>query len=380
MIMCELTSLFGDHAEINASLVMTARAAFPDDPVCFIATRRQCEAVGNELTHYGVSHVFFEELPDRPASSRTQLIRTVRTVFRACRKHHCKRILIGGFDRRYHDIFSLFMPRWFRGRCYGLVHHQGVYLLPGKNSSRLRALKSRLTSLLWSDRIRVLVLGPSVADYLSAHSRYPDVRIGWVYHPYFYGDGGDKQPLDSGNIQFAFLGRTAREKGFDIFYRIASEIMDKPGSANCRFTLIGGMHWQPDGYTENGPVVRVKQEKWRLAREDLVSELRKASYLVMPYDRTNYGKTNVSGTLYDSIKYLKPIIALNNPELAHFFGKFGDLGYLCETADEMKEVIIDITETPPSERYSKQQECLLEARNFLHHDKQKNVFRALWEE
>lgn len=80
--MCELASLFSDHAEINAAIINTARAAFPDDPVYFIATHKQCEAVNEVLSRYEINKVFYEELPDNPTSSRVQLIRTVRFVFR----------------------------------------------------------------------------------------------------------------------------------------------------------------------------------------------------------------------------------------------------------------------------------------------------------
>jgi len=113
--------------------------------------------------------------------------------------------------------------------------------------------------------------------------------------------------------------------------------------------------------------------------EELVSELQHASYLIMPYDKGSYGKTLISGTFYDAIKYLKPIIALNTNDFRYFFDRFGDLGYLCESVDEMKQVILDIMDDPPLKRYSEQQQCLLDLRNFLHHDKQKDAFRALWE-
>jgi glycosyltransferase involved in cell wall biosynthesis len=376
--MCELTSLFGDHSEINAAIIATARAAFPEDPVYFIATHKHCKAVDKELTRHGVSKIFYEELPDNPTSSGIRLICTVRSVFRSCRKHGCTRILIGGFNRRYHNMFSFFMPRWFSGGCYGLVHHQGVYLLSTKGESILQMLKMRVTSLLWSNRIKVLVLGPTVADYLVKHSAYPNAKIEWIYHPYFYNDGGKKQALEKKNIQFVFLGRTAKDKGFDIFCRIANEISNTTKTENCRFVLIGGLSWKPIEYFDNGPVVRVKKEKWRLTREDLVSELQKASYLIMPYDRANFGRTNVSGTFFDAVKYLKPIIALSNPELSLFFEKFGDLGYLCESTDEMRQLIGDITENPPSARYSEQQACLLKAREFFHHTNRKDAFRKLW--
>ena len=143
--------------------------------------------------------------------------------------------------------------------------------------------------------------------------------------------------------------------------------------------MIGGLQWRPDEFSDDGPVIRVKQERWRLTREDLVSELQKTSYLIMPYDKTKFGKTNVSGTFFDAVKYLKPIIAINNSELSHYFEKFGDIGYLCESTDEMKQIILDIANNPPSRRYTEQQSCLLEARKFFHCDNQKDAFRKLWE-
>ena len=269
MIICELTSFFGAHTEINASLVALARAAFPEQPVCFIAARTHLEAVEKELARYGVDGVVFETLPDNPTRGRLQLIRTIRSIFRACRAHRCQRILVGGFDRRFHNVFSLLMPRWFKGCCYGLVHHQGTYLLDRTDGGARHGLKARLTTLLWSKRVRVMVLGPTVADYLTRHSAYPAVKIGWVYHPYFYADGSGPHPLQQGTIDFAFLGRTGKDKGFDVFCRLADRVSGDPDAGNCRFILIGPLHWKPVEFSDHGPVLRIKKEKWRLDREEL---------------------------------------------------------------------------------------------------------------
>jgi hypothetical protein len=37
MIMFELTSIFGDHSEINVAIIMTARATLPKEPVYHVA-------------------------------------------------------------------------------------------------------------------------------------------------------------------------------------------------------------------------------------------------------------------------------------------------------------------------------------------------------
>jgi hypothetical protein len=46
-----------------------------------------------------------------------------------------------------------------------------------------------------------------------------------------------------------------------------------------------------------------------------------------------------SGSLLEALAHLKPVIALHNPYFDYVFSKMGDIGYLCDTIDEMAAVI-----------------------------------------
>jgi glycosyltransferase involved in cell wall biosynthesis len=205
------------------------------------------------------------------------------------------------------------------------------------------------------------------------------MKIKWIYHPYLFDDHTEKQSLNEKAINFVFLGRTSKGKGFDVFCRLANNISQIYPAPDVTFTLVGRPRWLPKEYSETGPV-RIVSSAVRMTRDEMATHLRTASYLVMPYMTTVYGKMKTTGIFLDTVKYLKPIIALKSDDLAHYFEKFGELGFLCESVEEMKQVLLDIIQNPPLKEYSEQQARLLKAREFLNHEHQKDAFKALWQD
>jgi hypothetical protein len=93
-----------------------------------------------------------------------------------------------------------------------------------------------------------------------------------------------------------------------------------------------------------------------------------------------YGKMKTTGIFLDTVQYLKPIIALKSNDLAHYFELFGELGILCDSVEEMEQVLVNIIQNPPLKEYSEQQARLLQVREFLNHEHQKEAFKALWQD
>jgi glycosyltransferase involved in cell wall biosynthesis len=385
MLICELGTFDGGHAELNAAVIATARAAFPEKQVCFLAANRHSSAVSSELARYRISNVRFEILPDQPKGGKVSkhwyIICTVRSVFRLFRKLGCSQLLVCGLHQELHNYLLILMPKWFRGPCCGLVHH-GNYLVLRTHATRLDWLKNGVVHFLTKKKLRklrVVVLASTVARFLTENLTYAEVEIKWIYHPYHFDEETEKRALNKKPINFVFLGRTSKGKGFDIFCRLANEISNVFPAQDVAFTLVGGLRKIPKEYSKNGPV-HVASPAYRLTRDDLSRHLQKASYLVMPYMTAVYGKKKTTGIFLDAIKYLKPIIALKSDDLAHYFEKFGELGFLCESVEEMKQVLLDIIQTPPLKEYSEQQARLLKAREFLHPEHQKDAFKALWQD
>ena len=63
--------------------------------------------------------------------------------------------------------------------------------------------------------------------------------------------------------------------------------------------------------------------------------------LLFLYDKGSY-KLTASGAILEAIWNQKPIIALHNYYFDYIFEKFGDLGFLCDSIDELVNKINEI--------------------------------------
>lgn len=381
MLICELEKFDEAHAEFNAAVIATARAALPGIPVCFLASTVHAAAVQNELKRYRIINVSFKQLPVPPKGGKIRkhwyLITTVRLVFGLFRKMKCSHLLVSGLHQKLHPYLLLLIPRKFEGHCCAIAH-RGHYLAPKAQVTRRDWLRNKVIRFFADKKLKVVVLAPTVAQYLNANSIESRLDIQWIYHPYLLDDETEPTELTTKPVHFAFLGRTSKGKGFDIFCGLANDISQTISSRDVEFTLIGRLQWLPKEYSANG-AVRLAGSGGRISRDELADHLQKVSYLVIPYMTTVYGKIKTTGIFFDSVKYLKPIIALKSDDLAHYFTLFGDLGVLCESVEEMKHVLLQIIHYPPKKDYAEQQARLLKARHFLHHEHQKEAFRALWD-
>ncbi len=383
LLICELETFHAAHAEFNASVLATARSAFPASPIYFLASTRHYAMVSIELERHGIDGVGFVELAEPPASNwystRAYWLRTVRLIYGLSRQLDCSKILVCGFGEQFHHYFAILMPRSFHGRWCGLVHRASYLTRKKGRGLKYRLKECAIRFLTRNRRSRLIFLGPTIARHITENLAFSDVDVRWIYHPYLFPADACVSPLGDGRIDFVFAGRTAKEKGFDIFCRIADEISSASANPaiNPVFTLAGGLRWVPREYSAGGNV-RLADPALRLTRDDLAVQLHGASYLVMPYDASRYGRTSASGVLLDAISHVKPIIALRTDELSCYFELFGDLGILCESEVEMKQVVLEIIRNPPSIAYAAQQANLLAARAFLRVDNQKAAFAELW--
>lgn len=67
----------------------------------------------------------------------------------------------------------------------------------------------------------------------------------------------------------------------------------------------------------------------------------KMDYILFTYPIDSY-KLTASGAILEAIWWQKPIIALKNEYFNYLFSKYGELGILCDSVDELAKIIINI--------------------------------------
>jgi hypothetical protein len=75
--------------------------------------------------------------------------------------------------------------------------------------------------------------------------------------------------------------------------------------------------------------------------EEMKERISNLDFILYFYSNDTYRLT-ASGALFDAVNYKKPIIALRNEYFEYFFMKYGKLGYLVDTIEEMANLITRI--------------------------------------
>jgi glycosyltransferase involved in cell wall biosynthesis len=244
-------------------------------------------------------------------------------------------------------------------RCH-LVLHGDVNSVVARRS---RNPVNRLTDyngsigLLNHPDIRFIALESHIKTNLAALFPSAAACIDVVHHPCtpLLTDLPANTAVD-GPIRFALLGIAGRSKGLDLFARLAKEITTTlPGAAD--FRLIGKV--QP-GYQQldldaiSGP--RPFSETW-LPVDVFETELSSLHYVVLPY-RMDYYAFAASGVLLDALRWRKPIIALRTPAVDELVRRFGEIGHVVDSYDEMAAVARRAVTDFDAQRYMVQQRNL----------------------
>lgn len=378
-IVAELVSDRTQIAEVNAALLSTVLAAYPEAEVHYLAASRQAAAVSSEMKRHGLRELAFHHLPDIPDSNRFRAHLWNLNAFFKLRslvaKHDATHLLLSSLDSTRYKYFSITRPAPDTVKCAGFAHDASTPFRLERSG-----LGGRLLSIFSQTRVqhmRLVALGPAGASMLEESGATWNAPPCWINMPYLYPADSEPRDLPSANISFFFLGGSREEKGFHHFCDFTRRFADKSEFGSPRFVLLGKLSWIPDNYSADLPI-HVPGAGGRVARDEYASLARSAHYAVMPSDAVRYAKM-ASASICDTIAYRIPLIALDVPAVRRFFDQFGDIGYCCQSPDEIARTIESILHDPPGERYMQQQQRLSEAAHALSPENQAERFRAIWE-
>jgi hypothetical protein len=109
----------------------------------------------------------------------------------------------------------------------------------------------------------------------------------------------------------------------------------------------------------DGSKLRLQGDTKSLSSEELDAYINMMDFCVFLYPADYYLFT-ASGALLEALAHLKPFVALHNPYFDYVFDKMGDIGYLCDTVDEMAATIKEIVLAGDIERYNTQRQNIKE--------------------
>jgi hypothetical protein len=108
----------------------------------------------------------------------------------------------------------------------------------------------------------------------------------------------------------------------------------------------------------DGSKINLLQKPGPLPPEEFDAYINMMDFCVFLYP-SNYYLFTASGSLLEALAHLKPVVALRNPYFDYVFSKMGNIGYLCDSVDEIAAVIKELVLSRDIERYNTQRKNIM---------------------
>jgi glycosyltransferase involved in cell wall biosynthesis len=366
VLACELSFNDAAHVPFNAGLLATMHTAFPKESIVFLASAAHIEELRKEVGPSLANWIAWEEIhsptPGTNYISRFlvefRIILNLLTMLPQDASSYL--VLTSAYPS---TVLALKVALWFRAMRtpVQIVLHgmSGVIGRRYKNPvRRFRDMRTALT-VLGNTNIQYLVLEKSIRDTVleSLPSLCGNIEV--FEHPISPNEGSCQTVDFKDPIRFGFLGLADKPKGFPLFVKLANHITPKYG-ARVEFHAIGRFP-QNDGAMNGTEILAIKPGITRMGRVDFMRGVSPLHFVVLPHEALSYTLA-ASGVLLDAIAWGKPVIARRIPIFEAMFERHGDIGYLFNDEDELKDGVERILIRRDKSRYHNQVINVLAAR------------------
>lgn len=346
------------HVPYNAGLLESICIAYPDKKISFYGEESHLRFVRAQVEYRFSSTISWNniELSSKQVGFMSRFVSDFKNLihlFKVIKKENNKHIVISCVAPSTLSALKFIMGFINRNSVVQVVIHGHLESLTGWRSRNPFIRFIDFKSLLEfgnNKRIQYIILEESIRKKII--SILPSLRqnVSVLEHPI----APNEQKLNRISFKppycFGFLGLVTEAKGFDIFNRVASKIIEK-FQAQVEFHAIGHL-------SNNSPRFEMSSLKTqpgiaRLSREDFILNLESLHYVCLPFKREHY-ELSPSGILLDAIAFCKPLIASRLPIFEDLFDQYGDIGHLFSNEAEFYEIIENIIKESDSIRYNNQ--------------------------
>lgn len=360
------------HAHFNAAWIRSLQLAFPSAKITFLSEKEHFSCVKEYLRAETRREIEFSEL-------KAPLKHTVTNWGRLFYEYSWVKLLFDFAENQNPEVIyilminnmSLIMLKLFlffkkaSFRVFAVCHSLGVFSIrlsrkPWNNVVDFR----RVLSLPHPPKLSYIVLGESIYTNLSAYkSEWKDWFIP-IEHPFFWFNNGKSNEFakDEQIIRFGHFGWWCID-GFRTFVNLVSQIMENEYGRKVEFWLIG--HVPITFKKEKLCQGLIKGVSFKpLSFEEYNKRAMDITYSVWTNNPSNYS-WSASATFLDTLSFIKPGFFLRNSFIEHSFRKMGDIGYLCEDEERLKDEIFKVIRDFPEERYKRQCENIIAGRKLF---------------
>lgn len=357
-----------EHAPFNAALLHAVSIAYPAARLSFRAVPSHLEAVQEILSQHAPNlglRITWQELPlARRRSLAMRLAfyqRMLRTVLAPG-----QRTLFCSISR----LQLIQLKRMMTRRDCGIVRtvmHGEIELLADRPGGSRRPFS--LHRALLKDNpagLRYLLLGQAIFDNIPPLYRQAFEDAGVFDHPYHF---ATPTPAMEGPPVFGIFGNSGDGSMLE---SIARSIRSTDPSV--RFRLIG--------FLEPSAVERLRHlvedvGSMAVPRQTFIERAQGITHALWLAPANGF-RLRASGTFFDALSYVKPLIYTANPYIDSYAALEPGIGVRCNGVDEVGQAIRQVVKTHSPQTYRAAQEAILRLRErFTPQSQAARIARAL---
>ncbi len=365
IIFSELQMQGDKHVHVNSGLLNILITSFREEKIdVYCDSFHKLEllkyARSNELLNFKTfEYTGVKEL--RKSSTLTKTIRETILAFKVFRaaKYSRAEVIVFASAFPFTSVFINFFS-WFFNQITIVSLHGDIGVLKINRKKITTIIYKYVVQLFFKTRpltVFTLFYGKTIQEELfKMFPGFSNRNVISIDHPYNYDPELECSYIhDVDRIVIANIGTGIINKNSHLLYQLAEMQKDNVEKKNVKFIQVGNV--SPEVLNYSNVYVNIVNNNEFIPFNVFEENIKKADYFIYFFKENSLYDLCPSGTFFDAIKYRKPIIALRNPFFEFYFKKLGNIGYLCDTVEDMNEVINKIL-INKNESYQDQVEVL----------------------
>ena len=387
-----------DHSEINAANIAIILKEFPNEIIHFFSGEKHYKTICTILKKHNVSLenlIHHNIIPYNTFVRDYNMIfsdlKIIKKIYNFAQLHKQRKIIFfytSTFLLFYLKIYCCFYNKIEVTAC---IHGdlERIDLIQYAKSFKKNQIIMFLYALIFGLRIPLETPTPKNLKYITWGESIKEntlkiipkisSSLKVIQHPYLF--NMDYENLLSNNfdiINFTVVGLTSPRKNQPYLKNLINCL--KNIQTNNFRIMFAGKVLDKDFINELQLIdfVYKKTLSNKPISQDLRNEtLNKATYTLLTYNLNSY-KLIASGAFMDCINYEKPIITIKNDFVEYYFKKYGNIGYMLNSYEELESLVISIIKDFSITKYIEQVNNIKKIKQkeniILNSEKFKNIF------
>lgn len=328
------------HLPFNEGYLKTLCVAFPDKEIIFAADSEHSAElskafVNNKQIKFKAVKSLKETLKGESEHNPLYALKAAKECWReilsVTQDQEIEQLTVLGAASPLLNVFSKVWQKTQKGKLFFVQHNQLATSMRWRSANPIfryfdyiSALKKGLPE---NQYLLTLELGLEEEIINIA----PKMRgsILCLEHPVLESEWAQpSQPSPNGPIKVGFTGHCGRGKGLDTFISLAEQFAGE----QFEFHAIGKLN-EANAADLDTSILQTEPSRTHVEREEFLSKVRAMDIICLPLPNTTSYVS--SGSIIDAFAALKPLVMTKNQSLKAIERKYGEFGFLSDSADEL---------------------------------------------